>query len=115
MRAWRVKRFGDPADVLTMEENVGSVKPGRDQLKITVEVAGLGLPDVLMCRNNYPFVPSLPFTPSQEATGTVTEVGENVDSALLGTRVMGPTAFQLGHGGLAEECLLIAPMAFSGA
>ncbi len=112
MRAWRVNHFGDPADVLTMEENVSAVKPGRDQLKITVEVAGLGLPDVLMCRNNYPFVPPLPFTPSQEATGTVTEVGENVDSALLGTRVMGPTAFQFGHGGLAEECLLIAPMAF---
>lgn len=111
MRAWRVTKFGDPADALTLDGDVSSIKPGLDQLKIVVDVAGLGLPDVLMCQNNYPLVPDLPFTPSQEATGTVTEVGDNVDSALLGTRVMGPTAFQCGHGGLAEECLLIAPLA----
>lgn len=97
--------------MLILEPDAVSAQPGPDQLKIRVEAAGLGLPDVLMCRNNYPLVPPLPFTPSQEAAGKVIAVGDNVDSALIGTRVMGPTLFQQGCGGLAEECLMIAPMA----
>jgi NADPH2:quinone reductase len=111
MRAWRVSAFGEPASVLRLDDNAVSASPGPDQLKIRVEAAGLGLPDVLMCRDNYPLVPPLPFTPSQEAAGEVIAVGENVDSALVGKRVMGPTLFQQGCGGLAEECLMIAPMA----
>ena len=111
MRAWRVIRFGEPADVLELEPSIESPAPGPGQLKIRVEACGLGLPDVLMCRNNYPLVPPLPFTPSQEAAGEVIAVGANVDTALIGTRVLGPTLFQAGSGGLADECLLIAPMA----
>jgi len=111
MRAWRVNRFGEPADVLELEDAVELPGPGPDQLRVRVEAAGLGLPDVLMCRNNYPLVPAPPFTPSQEAAGEVVAVGENVDAALIGTRVLGPTLFQAGRGGLAEESLLIAPMA----
>jgi NADPH2:quinone reductase len=111
VRAWRVNAFGEPAEVLRLEDNVESAEPGPHQLKIRVQAAGLGLPDVLMCRDNYPLVPPLPFTPSQEAAGEVIAVGEHVNSALLGTRVMGPTLFQQGCGGLAGECLMIAPMA----
>jgi len=111
MRAWRVNRFGEPADVLELEDAVQLPGPGPDQLQVRVEAAGLGLPDVLMCRNNYPLVPPLPFTPSQEAAGEVIAVGENVSPSLLGTRVLGPTLFQAGRGGLAEESLLLAPMA----
>ncbi|NQX90112.1 MAG: NADPH:quinone oxidoreductase family protein [Halioglobus sp.] len=110
MHAWRVTQFGEPAEVLTLQHTSAALKPGTDQLKILVEAAGLGLPDVLMCRGNYPLVPPLPFTPAQEAAGLVLAVGANVDRALLGTRVMGPTLFQQGCGGLAKECLMIAPM-----
>lgn len=111
MRAWIVREFGEPADVLTLEEDAESFEPGPDQLKIKVEVAGLGLPDVLMCRNNYPLVPPLPFTPSQEAVGEIIAVGPNVDSSVIGQRVLGPTLFQLQRGGLAEECLMMPHMA----
>jgi NADPH2:quinone reductase len=111
MRAWRVNGFGEPADVLALEKSIELPAPGPDQLQVRVEAAGLGLPDVLMCRNDYPLVPPLPFTPSQEAVGEVVAVGEHVDTALIGTRVLGPTLFQAGSGGLAEQCLLIAPMA----
>ena len=114
MRAWRVHRFGEPADVLELEESIESPTPGPDQLKIRVDACGLGLPDVLMCQNNYPLVPPLPFTPSQEAAGEVIAVGAHGDPALIGTRVLGPTLFQAGCGGLAQECLLIAPMALDG-
>ena len=89
-------------------------EPGPGQIKVKVEAAGLGLPDVLMCHNNYPLTPPLPFTPSQEAAGEVVALGEGVDAALLGTRVLGPTLFQAQRGGLADECLMQAGGAKSG-
>ena len=71
---------------------------------LRVLAAGLGLPDVLMCRGTYPLTPPLPFTPGQEVTGVITAVGEGVTRA-VGEKVMGVTCFYLGHGSLAEECL----------
>ena len=112
MRAWIVSEFGEPAAVLKLEPNAQSPEPGRHQVKVRVEAAGLGLPDVFMCHNNYPLVPPLPFTPSQEAVGTVIAVGEGVDAPRIGTRVLGPTLFQIGCGGLAEECLMQAQTAY---
>ena len=108
MRRWIVESFGEPEDVWRLEDNAESFEPAPGQVKIKVEAAGLGLPDVLMCHNNYPLTPPLPFTPSQEAAGEVVAVGESVDDALLGTRVLGPTLFQAQRGGLADECLMHA-------
>jgi NADPH2:quinone reductase len=78
--------------------------PGPGQVRIRVTAAGMGLPDVFMCRGTYPLTPPLPFTPGQEATGVVTAAGDGVDVA-IGTRVMCVTAFYEGHGSFAEECL----------
>ena len=99
---------GEPIDdgVLAMVE-VDPPEPGPGQVRIRVAAAGIGLPDVLMCRSVYPLTPALPFTSGQEATGTVTAVGEGVDLA-LGTRVMGTTEFISGRGSFAEECLMRA-------
>jgi NADPH2:quinone reductase len=111
MRAWKVDKFGEPADVWRLEEQAAELAPGPEQVKIKVEAAGLGLPDVLMCRDNYPLTPPLPFTPSQEAAGEVVAIGENADPELMGKRVMGPTLFQDQCGGLAEYCLMSSHMA----
>lgn len=108
MRRWLVESFGNPAEIWRLEEDADAFEPGPDQIKIEVEAAGLGLPDVLMCNNNYPLTPPLPFTPSQEAAGKVTAVGSNVDQALIGTRVLGPTLFLAQRGGLAQSCLMQA-------
>jgi NADPH2:quinone reductase len=108
MRRWIVNSFGQPKDVWTREDHFEALQPGPGQVKIKVEACGLGLPDVLMSRDNYPLTPPLPFTPSQEAAGEVIAIGEGVDDALIGTRVVGPTLFQAQAGGLAEECLLRA-------
>ncbi len=111
MRAWRVEEFGEPADVWKLQENAEDCEPGPGEIKVAVEAAGLGLPDVLMCRDNYPLTPPLPFTPSQEAAGEVVAVGEGVDESLLGQRVMGTTQFQAQCGGLADYCLMQAAAA----
>lgn len=108
MQRWMVEQFGDPAEVWRLDKDAEDFAPGPGQLKLAVEAAGLGLPDVLMCHNNYPLTPPLPFTPSQEAAGEVVAVGEGVDESLLGSRVLGPTLFQAQRGGLADFCLMDA-------
>jgi NADPH2:quinone reductase len=62
MRAWQVQGRGEPIDVLRQVE-IDAPSPGPEQLRIAVTAAGLGLPDVLMCRDKYPLTPPLPFTP----------------------------------------------------
>jgi NADPH2:quinone reductase len=111
MRAWQVRRAGEPIDVLH-EVDVDPPQPGPGQVRIRVTAAGIGLPDVFMCRGTYPLTPSLPFTSGQEATGTITAVGEGVDLP-IGTRIMCVTAFIEGSGSFAEECLGMADSAFA--
>src|SRR5580692_1163423 len=100
MRAWQVQGAGEPVDVLHLVE-LEPPPPQPGQVRIRVEAAGIGLPDVLMCRGTYPLTPPLPFTSGQEATGTVTAVGDGVDLA-IGAPVMGVTMFYTGHGSFAE-------------
>ncbi len=110
MRAWQVQGKGEPTQVLT-EVQLDPPVPGPGQFRISVVAAGLGLPDVLMCRGTYPLTPALPFTPGQEAVGVVTAVGEGVDLE-VGTRVMGTTLFYEGQGSLAQECLAMPGSTF---
>jgi NADPH:quinone reductase len=111
MRAWQVQGVGEPLDVLHLIE-LDPPEPGPGQVRIRVTAAGIGLPDVFMCRGTYPLTPPLPFTSGQEATGTVTAVGEGVDIP-IGSRIMCVTMFWQGCGSFAEECLVAADSAFS--
>ena len=111
MRAWQVQVAGEPIDVLHRVD-VELPEPGPGQVRIRVTAAGIGLPDVFMCRGTYPLTPPLPFTSGQEATGIVTAVGEGVSLA-IGDRIMCVTMFWTGHGSFAEECLVAADSAFA--
>jgi NADPH2:quinone reductase len=110
MRAWHVVEHAEPANALRLVD-IATPSPGPGQIRMRVSAAGIGLPDVLMCRGAYSLAPELPFTPGQEASGVVTAVGEGVDLP-LGSRVMAVTAFPTGHGAFAEECLAYANSAF---
>jgi len=106
MRAWQVQEAGEPVDVLHAVE-LPVPEPGPGQIRVRVTAAGVGLPDVLMCRGSYPLTPPRPFTPGQEATGVVTAVGDGV-SREVGSRVMFVSAFYEGHGSFADECLALS-------
>jgi len=110
MRAWQVGRWGEPGEILERVE-LELPEPGPGQVRIKVAASGIGLPDVLLCRGTYPLAPPLPYVPGQEATGTVTAVGEGVGLA-VGDRVMGVTMFWQGSGSFADECLMDAEGAF---
>jgi NADPH:quinone reductase len=110
MRAWQVQGAGEPIDVLH-EVDLEPPEPGPGQVRIRVTAAGIGLPDVFMCRGTYPLTPPLPFVSGQEATGTITALGDGVDLS-IGEHIMCVTAFWMGHGSFAEECLVAADSVF---
>jgi NADPH:quinone reductase len=112
MRAWQVQGAGEPIDVLHAVD-VDVPEPGPGQLRIRVTAAGIGLPDVFMCRGTYPLTPPLPFTAGQEAAGVVTAIGDGIDDVAVGSRIMGVTMFHTGHGSFAEECLVSQESAFA--
>ena len=103
MRAWVVSGKGQPGEVIRPVERAVP-EPGPGEALIKVGAAGLGLPDVLMCRGKYAMSPPQPFVPGQEVAGEVVAVGENCNCS-VGDRVMGVTAFYQGHGSFADYCI----------
>jgi NADPH2:quinone reductase len=111
MRAWRVDRPGEPSEVLSIAD-VPVPEPGSGEIRVRVTAAGIGLPDVLMCRHTYPLTPPGAFIPGQEGAGVVSAVGPDVDIA-LGSKVMSTTSFMEGSGSFAEEYLAPARLSFT--
>jgi NADPH:quinone reductase len=102
MRYWMADEFGEARDVLHLaDRQLPELGPGM--VEIEVEAAGIGLPDVLMVRGNYPAVRRPPITPGQEIAGIVTAVGEGC-TRQVGDEVVSMTRFAEGMGGLAERC-----------
>ena len=83
MKAIRVHRWGGP-EVLQLEE-VPAPMPGPGQVVVRVEAAGINFIDVYQRTGHYKT--PLPFTPGQEAAGTVTAVGAGVTAPRVGDRV----------------------------
>lgn len=105
MRAWRTYPAGEPKDVMRLED-VPAPEPGEGELRVRVSAAGLGLPDYMMCKDQYPGTPvQRPFTSGQEVVGIVSKAGAGT-STPVGARVMGMTDFWSGRGSLAEECIV---------
>jgi NADPH2:quinone reductase len=105
MKAWKITRNGEPRDVVERVD-CPRPEPAPNEVRIRVEAAALGLPDVFMCRGSYTFRPELPFTPGQEVCGVVTATGEQAQTP-MGARVMAVTSFFRGYGGFAEEALAL--------
>src|SRR4051812_45068519 len=99
MLAWQVTGAGEPAEVMSLKE-VAVPRPGPGEVLIDVWSAGLNFPDVLMARGTYQERPPLPFTPGVELCGEIVAVGEGVNRARMGERVIGVTAMP--HGSLAK-------------
>lgn len=110
MRAWQVQGKGEPSEVFRQVE-LPAPEPAPGQVQVRVTAAGVGLPDVLMCRGVYPLTPPLPFTPGQEMAGVVSAVGDGVDVA-IGTRVMSTSGFVEGKGSFAEYSVANAAQVF---
>lgn len=83
MKAIQITETGGPAVLVYTESS--KPKPGSDEVLIAVEAAGVNFIDVYFREGRYPS--PLPFTPGQEAAGTVVAVGEGVTAFKAGDRV----------------------------
>ncbi|MFC8382935.1 zinc-binding dehydrogenase [Nocardia sp. NPDC057272] len=88
MHAIQLHEFG-PAENLRYE-SIPDPTPGPGQVRIEVAACGVHLVDTALRRGEPgPFpVPALPTVPGREVAGVVDRVGDGVDGALLGTRVV---------------------------
>lgn len=113
MKAICAHELGGP-DRLTLDE-VPTPVPLAGEVLIRVRAAALNFPDILMLAGKYQVQPPLPYTPGFELCGVVEQVGEGVDQALVGRRVMAQTTL----GAMAEyavapaEAVYPAPDAWS--
>jgi NADPH2:quinone reductase len=99
-RAWRVVRFGDPLDVVELQD-LEWEQPAEGHVLIRVRTAGAGYPDLMMARGEYPLVGQPPISLGEEAAGDVVAVppGSRFN---VGDTVAGITAFIEGWGGYAD-------------
>ncbi|HEX4962337.1 MAG TPA: quinone oxidoreductase [Thermoanaerobaculia bacterium] len=95
MKAIRIHRLGGP-EVLELED-VPAPEPKEGEAVVRVEAAGVNYIDVYFRTGLYKG-PALPFTPGQEAAGTVAAVGSGASDVAVGDRV----AYTGPHGAYAE-------------
>ena len=108
MKAWRVTKLGDPKEALSLEESEEpSLKAG--EVIVEVEAAAMNFFDILLCRGEYQEKPDLPFTPGAEVSGTISEVGDDVDLEPSRRVIATPP---LPQGGFAERVAVPAAVVY---
>lgn len=90
MRALRFHEFGEPADVLRLEEAPVPV-PIAGTVIVRVHACGLNPADWALCRGLFP--KDLPRGVGLDVSGIVTAIGEGVTGVELGDPVFGPADY----------------------
>lgn len=91
MRAVVITKHGPP-DVLQVQERPAP-RPGAAEVAIDVAAAGVNFADVMARQGLYEAAPKPPSVIGYEVSGTVTEVGGEVDGIAPGDRVIAGTRF----------------------
>ena len=86
MRAIVHPRFGEPADVLDVQE-VDTPEPGPGQVRLRILLSPIHNHDLWTIRGDYGYKPELPARAGTEAVGVVDAVGEGVEGLEVGHRV----------------------------
>ena len=89
-RTVRFHSYGEPADVLQMDETM-LAGPGSNRIRARVQACGLNPADWALCRGL--FAGSLPRGIGLEVSGTVDAVGEGVQDVAVGDPVFGSVDF----------------------
>jgi NADPH2:quinone reductase len=102
MRAVVCHELGPPSSLRIEERPTPEAGPG--QVVVDIEAAGVNFVDALFVQGRYQIKPALPFVPGSEIAGTISAIGDGVDSVAVGDRVMA----SCGLGGFAEQIALAA-------
>src|SRR3984957_18567608 len=97
MRAVVITKHGPPS-VLKVQDRPDPPPPSPGQVRIAVRAAGVNFVDHLARVGLYPDAPKVPSVVGYEVAGTIEAVGDGVDPARVGERVLAGTRF----GGYAE-------------
>jgi NADPH:quinone reductase-like Zn-dependent oxidoreductase len=103
MRTLRFHEYGQPADVLRLEE-AEPPRPGAGQILVKVQACGLTPADWALCGGL--FAGDLPRGIGLEVAGTVGALGHGVSGAEMGDAVFGPVPFRGPTAGASEFALL---------
>lgn len=86
MRAIIHHEFGEPADVLTVDE-VETPEPGPGEVRVRVTLSPIHNHDLWTIRGTYGYQPELPARTGTEAVGVVDALGAGVSGLEVGQRV----------------------------
>lgn len=92
MQALIQHTFGDPAEVLAVEESA-TPEPGPGKVRVRTLLATIHNHDLWTVRGEYGFKPELPAGAGTEAVGIVDALGDGVESVSVGQRVVTRAAF----------------------
>ncbi|MFN3597807.1 MAG: zinc-dependent alcohol dehydrogenase family protein [Rubricoccaceae bacterium] len=87
MRALRFHHFGEPADVLRLDHLLRP-DPAPGQVRVRLTHRSINPADLATVRGRYGRLPALPAVGGHEGTGVVEALGDGVDPALGGARVV---------------------------
>lgn len=90
MRTLRFHAFGEPADVLRLEQ-APIPAPIAGTVAVRVEACGLNPADWALCRGLFP--KDLPRGVGLDVCGTVTAIGAGVSDVAVGDRLLGPADY----------------------
>src|SRR5258707_4648200 len=82
MKAILLRQTGDPS-VLQYEE-VPTPQPGPGEVLVKADTIGVSMPEMLVRRGTYAWMPPLPAIPGIEMSGTIAELGANVGDRHVG-------------------------------
>jgi NADPH2:quinone reductase len=109
MRAWRVHEYGQPTDVLQIDD-VPVPAPARGELRVCVQAIPLNLNDMERITGRNMLVrPELPTIPGMEVMGIVDGCGEGAEDR-QGTRIV--ALAKQAYGGFAEYAICPVESAF---
>ncbi|TXN28141.1 zinc-binding dehydrogenase [Lacisediminihabitans profunda] len=87
MRALIHHTFGDPSEVLTVED-VATPEPGAGEVRVRTILSPIHNHDLWTIRGTYGFKPDLPARAGTEAVGVIDALGEGVEGLTVGQRVV---------------------------
>lgn len=109
MRALVQHQFGDPTDVLHVED-VDTPDPGPGQVRVRTTLAAIHNHDLWTVTGNYGFKPEMPAKAGTEAVGVVEALGDGVETLEVGQRVASAGAFGVWAEQFVAEAKALIPL-----
>src|SRR4051812_18341304 len=91
MKAILLRRTGDPS-VLEYGE-VPTPRPGPGEVLVKADTIGVSMPETLVRKGTYAWMPPLPAIPGIEMSGTIAETGPSVLNSSVSDREVGENVF----------------------